>query len=436
MQQKIILIGLILSNLFACISFGQSCPPETNINFEYAIYFSENSNISKENIIQYIQENYKDFQLIDSLPSSPFELKTMLNIIEVNNVPRDFVAPDMEYLKYCGRGMDEQQQKTLQSSKYVLVFNFFTAKAKLIPTMQKANRLMLELSKNRNDFIWDSMTRECFSREFWKGNRLIKGETINLSRHITMHLYPKGDYCRLITLGMQKFDLPDICIENLSCYSNMSLASLINLTAQAMHEEENLLVDWTLTPHIDSLKNQELKEMLINSLEENAQKTASLKFKEGKWEEGDPDNFIIEMEFSQKNPQVEQEALISTIFGSKDEISYISHNERILAASEKAKEKIPELYKKFNEGLSVGTTLLFKFPFENKEEQREWMWVEVIEWKNDQVVGLLQNDPQVVPHLKAGQKVIKDVNLMFDYILYFEDGTSEGNETGKIMMGQ
>lgn len=360
----------------------------------------------------------------------------MLNITEVNNVPKDFVAPDMEYLKYCGRGMDEQQKKTLQSSKYVLIFNFFTEKAKLIPTMQKANRLMLELSKNRNDFIWDSMTRECFSREFWKGNLLIEGETINLSQHITMHLYPKGDYCRLITLGMQKFDLPDICIENLSCYSNMSLASLINLTAQAMYEEEILLVNWTLTPHIDSLKNQELKEMLINSLEENAQKTASLKFKEGTWEEGDPDNFIIEMEFSKKNPQVEQEALISTIFGSKDEISYISHNERILAASEKAKEKIPELYKKFNEGLSVGTTLLFKFPFENKEEQREWMWVEVIEWKNDRVVGLLQNDPQVVTHLKAGQKVIKDVNLMFDYILYFEDGTSEGNETGKIIMGK
>ena len=62
------------------------------------------------------------------------------------------------------------------------------------------------------------------------------------------------------------------------------------------------------------------------------------------------------------------------------------------------------------------------------------MWVEITEWRGDEVKGLLQNEPVLVTHVKSGQLVTKDINLMFDYIIYNEDGTQEGNETGKIMM--
>ena len=232
---------------------------------------------------------------------------------------------------------------------------------------------------------------------------------------------------------MLKFGLPDLCIENLSCYNNLSLASLINLTSQTLFERKKIDKSGQLKIDIDLLKNQELKTSLISSLVEKAQKKANINIQEGIWEAGDPENKIIEIVFSNENPQVEQDQLISKIFGVKDEVSYISHNDRILAAKERAKEKIPELYEKFNLGLPTGTHLLIKFPFENEKEQREWMWVEVVKWEKDQVKGLLQNDPHIVKKLKSGQEVEKNINEMFDYIIYYPDGTKEGNETGKII---
>ncbi len=130
---------------------------------------------------------------------------------------------------------------------------------------------------------------------------------------------------------------------------------------------------------------------------------------------------------------MEQDQLISTIFGAKDEVSYISHNDKIIAAHERAMEKIPALYEKFSKGLPTGTHLLIKFPFENEEEQREWMWVEIVKWEKDMVQGLLQNEPHLIKDLKAGQEIPKQIDEMFDYLIYYPDGIEEGNETGKIM---
>jgi uncharacterized protein YegJ (DUF2314 family) len=302
--------------------------------------------------------------------------------------------------------------------------------------MKNANKLITELIINENDIIWDSETRECFTKNFWNENRLINDNSINVSKHITIHLYPKNDYCRAITLGMLKFGLPDICIENLSCHSNQSVASLINLTAQTLLEKKTIDKKGKLTINIESLSNQELKSDLLKSLLEKAEKKAEINIKHGIWEEGDPQNRIIEIGFPKNNPQIEQDELIAKVFGSKDEVTYLSHDDELLAASERAKEKIPELYDKFSKGLPVGTHLLIKFPFENVAGEREWMWVEVVKWNEKEVKGLLQNDPQIVKSLKAGQEVTQNIIDMFDYILYFPDGTQEGNETGKIISRQ
>lgn len=442
MQYKIIIIGLFLSNIFSIYSFGQNKfnavkIVDEQVVFEYAIYFSKESSIDKSKAIEIIKAKYENFGIVDSLPKLENVVRPQIVISEIKNVAKDFVAPDIEYLKYCGRGLNEDQKKTLQASSYVLIFDFLCPQKKLLESMQKANNLVFDLMKSEDDFLWDSETRECFTKEYWKEYRLIKNNEVNLSKHITMHLYQKDDYdyCRVITLGMLKFGLPDLCIENLSCYNNVGLANLINLTAQTLHERKKINKNGQLQVDIDLLKNQELKTSLINSLVENAQRKADINIQEGTWEEGDPENVLIEIVFSKENPQVEQDQLLSKIFGAKDEVSYISHNDKILAAKERAKEKIPELYKKFNLGLPTGTHLLIKFPFENEEEQREWMWVEVVKWEKDQVKGLLQNDPHIVKKLKSGQEVEKNINEMFDYIIYYPDGTEEGNETGRIIQG-
>lgn len=441
LQQKYIIIAFLLISSFSSNLIGQKKIKKGNIVdpalvFEYAIYFSENSKVDKKHAIEIIQKQYKEFELIDTFPKFENIIRPQLLISEITNVPKDFVAPDLEYLKYCGRGLTEDQEKLLQKSKYVLLFDFLCPNESLYKSMKSANNLMLELAKNENDILWDSETRECFSKEFWKENRLLNDGEINISRHITMHLYQKGDFCRVITLGMLKFGLPDLCIENLSCYNSLSLASLINLTAQTLYEKKTISKKGKLIVDIDRLKNQKLKTDLLNFLKENAQRKQEIDLIVGTWEEGDPENRLFEIAFSKENPQVEQDELISKIFGSKDEVSYISHNEKIIEAHERAKEKIPQLFEKFSKGLATGTHLLIKFPFENEEEQREWMWVEIVKWEKDVIIGLLQNEPHVIKDLKAGQEVTKNIDEMFDYLIYYPDGTEEGNETGKIIQGK
>jgi uncharacterized protein YegJ (DUF2314 family) len=306
----------------------------------------------------------------------------------------------------------------------------------MLSTMQNANKLITELIINENDIIWDSETRECFTKDFWNENRLIKDNSINVSKHITIHLYQKNDYCRAITLGMLKFGLPDICIENLPCHSNLSVSSLINLTAQTFLDKKTIDKKGKLSIDIDLVKNQELKTDLLNSVEVKAEKKAEINISQGVWEEGDPQNRIIEIGFPKKNPQIEQDELIAKVFGAKDEVSYLIHDDELLAASERAKRKIPELYNKFSKGLPLGTHMLIKFPFENMKGEREWMWVEIVKWEDKTIKGLLQNDPQIVKTLKTGQEVTKNIDDMFDYILYLPDGTQEGNETGMLTSRQ
>jgi uncharacterized protein YegJ (DUF2314 family) len=60
------------------------------------------------------------------------------------------------------------------------------------------------------------------------------------------------------------------------------------------------------------------------------------------------------------------------------------------------------------------------------------MWIEVIGW-GETIKGILQNEPFNVPNLRAGAEVHVTQDKIFDYIRYYPDGTSEGNETGKLI---
>lgn len=441
MRNKIIFLGIIFSSLILSCSNGQKKVPEGQLNqeqiqFEYGIYYTSDSHLNKTDVIELIKNKYSDFEIIDSVANLEDVKGSQLVVKEIKNVKKDFTPPDIDFLRYCSHGLSDEQKDILQTSDFVILLDFFCIKDKIFSTMEQANRLITELILSENDIIWDSETRECFTKDYWNENKLIKGNTINISNHITIHLYSKNDYCRAITLGMLKFGLPDICIENLSCYSNQSVASLINLTAQTLLEKKTIDKEGKLSLDIDLLTNQELKFDLLNTLQENAERKAEINIIEGIWEEGDPQNKIIEIRFPKKNPQIEQDELIAKVFGSKDEATYLSHDDEILAASQRAKEKIPELYDMFEKVLPLGTHLLIKFPFENLSGEREWMWVEVVKWNGKTVKGLLQNDPQIVKTLKSGQEVTKNIDDMFDYILYFPDGTQEGNETGEIISRQ
>jgi len=437
MRNKILILGFILSNLISSCSNGQIDVPVGNLRdkqaiIEYAIYYSDISKIDKDKIVELIRENYPEIEIIDSIPLPDEVSGSQIVINEFNNVKEDFPVADMESLKYFSQGLSDIQKAELQNSNYVIILDFFAETNELKTTLEKANNLMIELVLNQDAIIYDSETREYFSKKYWVENRLIRNGEIDISKHITIHLYQKNDYCRAITLGMLKFGLPEICIKNLSCHTGESIANLINLSAQTIFEQSIIHKKGKLNLDIDLIENKELRVRLLNSLDSNAMKKSIINIVQGKWEEGDPNNKIIEFAFSKNNPQVEHDELLSEIFGALDEVSFIEHDDELLEASEQAKKRIPALKEMFIKGMPPGQNLLVKFPFKNFSGESEWMWVEVVKWKGDKVFGLLQNEPKFVTSLKAGEEVKKNINEMFDYILYFPDGTQEETKLVKL----
>ncbi len=125
--------------------------------------------------------------------------------------------------------------------------------------------------------------------------------------------------------------------------------------------------------------------------------------------------------------------MLAALFGSEDSIARVRHDEELLAASARARSRLPELHRAFDAGLEPGEFIMIKAPFKTPSGDREWMWVEVTRWKNSRIEGVLSNDPFEIPTLHAGQVVEVSEDDVFDYIRHHGDGSQEGNETGKLI---
>lgn len=351
----------------------------------------------------------------------------------------DYPPMPLEYLKYFGQSLSDRQQQMLAKSKEAAVFTLYGPKKDAWQLNKKLTKFLADLTKDKQWIIFDYVTNEYFTPIAWETSRSQNwtSETPYLPAQITVHSYRDESLCRSITLGMQKFGLPDIVINNSSCYNQDAILLLISTLAQHLTVNKNIYKDQTLID-LDKISNKKLREEVLSTIEDNAKKKAILNFKKGKNEEGDPDNVLLEIDFENKNfdtPQLHQEQIISDLFGFSDEISYIDHNDEILKASLAAKANLPKLKKLFNsEKMEDGYTLLLKAPFEEDDGGTEWMWVEVTNWKTNQITGLLQNEPYHVKGLKAGSVVTVAQEDIFDFILYKPDGTQEGNETEKLIL--
>jgi uncharacterized protein YegJ (DUF2314 family) len=152
-------------------------------------------------------------------------------------------------------------------------------------------------------------------------------------------------------------------------------------------------------------------------------------------EQGDADNRLLEAVFpgTVSTLQERQAAALSELFGSHDSMVSVKHDEELLAASARARSKALLIGRRYSNGPPFGEQLAVKAPFETSSGGDEWMWVEVVRWNGDEIDGILRNDPFEVPTLKDGSRVEVQANKIFDYILSKQDGTREGNETGRII---
>lgn len=248
--------------------------------------------------------------------------------------------------------------------------------------------------------------------------------------------YSKGESVRAITLGMSKMGLPDVVIQDSAWSSSSQVGNLINLFSQSIAEGEPFSKSGDFMLILRGIQNPHVRDDRIKSLKANATGVACLTLKKGIWEEGDPKNRLIELasdKYPGNDQGAKQEALFGSFFGWEDSITMIKHNDELLEASARAKAKLPELQRAFAAGLDPGEFIQVKAPFKTQDGGTEWMWVEVTSWQGSQIDGLLENEPEWVPTLHAGQQVRVRQEDVFDYIRHFADKRIEGNQTSDII---
>ncbi|MGQ8366681.1 DUF2314 domain-containing protein [Glaciecola sp. 1036] len=431
MLLKKITILLILGFSAADISYASNSGPD--IRYRSIVYFFP----SKQEIdISALKNEFKSFELVEQLPNvtdSP-----VVSVSVINDVENSFPVPDLSYLAYFGRGLDKQQANQIQKSNLALVIDVAYPVSLTFDGLKDATISVFNFANVSDGLIWDSETRELYTPEAWKVKRIDSwiDNIPEIEDHTVIHAYQNNEGVRAITLGMAKFGLPDIVVNDFSWSLNQSMGNLINLVAQSL--AEGLVPDEQgyLLLNIKELKNIQYKSELLATLKDNAETKVKIQIGDGKWEDGDPYNYIIELlfdDFDGASLSEKHESMLSSLFGWEDKISYVQHNQEIEAASERAKRKLNSLRDDFNSGLSPGEFIQVKAPFTDLDGGNEWMWVEVQSWKGNVLQGLLKNEPRNIPDLKGGAKVTVNQADVFDYIRYYPDGTMDGNETGALI---
>ncbi len=355
----------------------------------------------------------------------------------------DFPTPDKAQLRFLARGVSEDDAAAMAETDRAFVLRVAYPKDAIWENLRAANGLAASFAEATNALIWDSTTRELFSPDSFRARRIETwpaGEGAPDIRHqITIHAYKKedGDFCRAVTLGMRKFALPDVAFEDFTWSDNRLAGNLINLACQHLAESAGFDSPADAELAVSKIQNTALRASLEAQIIGKGTGSAHVEILLGKWEEGDAANRLIEIgcrHYLGKNLQLRQARLFEDLFGSEDAIVNVSHDEEILAASERARAMLPALRRFVERGLPPGGHLLLKAPFARDDGGNEWMWVEVLGWKDENTVrGILRNDPFHIKGLHAGGEVEFAEDDVFDYLLRKPDGSTEGNETGKLI---
>lgn len=420
---------------------GESFPAgnlmDDRISFEFAIYYlPKPSQDPIAEIDRLLKDKFPSLKRVEKIDDKSKDRELLIRLDE--DPKSDYAPPGMEMLQRFGRGIGREQAEALQNTEQAIILDFAHPKEHVWEGLRSASELTDMLARSTGGLIWDEATREVFSPDAWKERRLAdwKEEMPNVSKHTVIHAYKKDEYVRAVTLGMEKFGLPDVVVENFPWSMNNNMGNLVVMFTQAIAEQPVLQQTGEFDLNFKAIKNSAVREAQSEDLKPNATSVARLVLKKGTWEEGDPQNRLIEIAFDRgdgPDPHAKQDQIIGEAFGWEDEPTPVKHDEEIDVAIQRARANLPALKAEFSKGLAPGEFIQLKAPFDRPDGGNEWMWVEVSSWQGDKIEGLLKNEPYSIPTLHAGQVVEVSEAEVIDYIRRHPDGSSEGNETGKVI---
>ena len=322
-----------MRKLFCCLvlfmsaqpGFADDGPTERLAIYQYALYLLPSAEgAPTKTLNDLVADQFSGFTIVDDI-DGPLTAPVLIPTL-VNDVGNRYTPPDLQYIGYFGHGMTREQALAVQDSEQALVIDIGYPARLTETAFPQAMALMAAIAAQHDSLIWDEASREVFTPEAWREERI---ETWNdgipdARDHIAIHAYKNGEYVRAITLGMEKFGLPDFVVNDFPWSSERSMASLINLVTQTLLEGGDFNDDFSLDIDVSTLKHDRVREELLASLLENADPSLNLQLAPEEPEEGDPNNFILAIQFDTaagSTLQEKQEALLDGLFGSEDSVN-------------------------------------------------------------------------------------------------------------------
>ena len=400
------------------------------------VYFLENKPLVQEDIEKESKNLLPQFKKIDNpnLPEKPVDCFYMGYLDELKGI---FLPPDTNYLKRMGREITLDEATLLQNCNMMFVATFWGSKENVLNKQKNIALMFDRLVQNKSVILVDFNTLEYFNTSSWKKYRVdsFSEETPDISRQIAIQTYPTGKVCRAVTLGMDKFCLPDISVQDFLCKNQKSIFKLVKSLSQSLSENPKIYDDSTLILNISKIKNQAVSAR-VRSNQKDIKEVVQLKLKAVPPSQGDKQNKQFMLAFDNTkyfSKYEEQTAVINDLFGEEENITYVKRNQELMQASQKAIKRLPWLKDQFVKGLEPGYKILLKAPFKTDSQGLEWIWVEIFAWQGEGIQGTLLDKPYEISSMKAGDTVNVKQGEVMDYIFYKPDGSYEGNETEKVI---
>jgi uncharacterized protein YegJ (DUF2314 family) len=259
----------------------------------------------------------------------------------------------------------------------------------------------------------------------------IPGATPDARSLIAVHAVGGGEAPPfLATRGMARLGLPELYVPAVAPAQVDSMVGMINATAQMLILHGDVSRPGELDVDVGALDPETRDEI------RKAGGTGKVTWRV-RWTTSADESIralALELEPTSAAGIEGLDAAIDGFFGKPAEVmaTLPADDPELLAAGKRARRELADLRAHFANGLPAGERLAVKAPFSTPDGFVEWMWVDVTRWHKDELTGLLNNDPEYVTTLHAGQELTVKLDDVADYIHVLPDGTQVGDYSIEI----
>jgi uncharacterized protein YegJ (DUF2314 family) len=332
----------------------------------------------------------------------------------------DYILPPEDSWLDVARSLSDADRKRMKSMPNVVVVK---AHGPFSPAHWPARAgfaATAAIAEHLGGYVYDETLRRIETAPVFATHALVEveGESLFRPDRIVVQAYRTDDgTTRLLTLGMLRFGVFDIELQNAPSDRTNEASLVVNRAAEHLTKGE---------PWPFSLRPADVASLYGHEPGDAGSGSVEFDFVSVTPTEGDPENVMGSL-----TPRgvTSVEAALARLFGPRRAFEVRTDDPRLRAIADKARAKLGILRK----ARDAGANLVLKARFGGDGGVEEQLWVRTTSCDTASCVGILENVPNVLGTLQMGDTVRVEYNNVVDYLLFGEDGGREGGESEEVL---